>query len=181
MWWNCEHLQNALYEAYVHQLLSSKINLKWKKLKTLVTRRIQYFQLGIFSLNSLTHGFIASARTFNLLTHAFNLLTRAFNLPTHAFNLATRAFSLLTCGFELVSRGFGLVFCGFEFVTHRFELVTRVFELVTCISEVATRNLCFTFPPISRLRNNFSQKPTKNIKKSTRYNQRNVCLLEKKY
>ena len=71
------------------------------KIKNFVGREIQYFEIGIFSLNSyvyyLTRGFIASTR-------AFNLLTRAFNLPTRAFNLATRAFSLLTRGFELVTR-----------------------------------------------------------------------------
>ena len=59
-----------------------------------VAREIQYFEIGIFSLNSygyyLTRGFIAP--------------TCAFNLPTCVFNLATRAFSLLTRGFELVTR-----------------------------------------------------------------------------
>ena len=91
------------------------------KIKFFVAREIQYFELGIFSLNSyicyLTRGFIAS--------------TCAFNLPTRAFNLATRAFSLLTRGFELVTRGFVLVTRGFELVTRGFVLVTRGFELVT--------------------------------------------------
>ena len=72
------------------------------KIKIFVARKIQCFEIGVFSFNSyvyyLTRGFIAP--------------TRAFNLPTRAFNLATRAFSLLTRAFELVTR--------------RFELVTRV-------------------------------------------------------
>ena len=68
------------------------------KLKLFVVRKIQYFELGIFSFNSyvyyLARSFIASGR-------AFNLLTRTFNLPILAFNLATRAFSVLTREFEL--------------------------------------------------------------------------------
>ena len=92
------------------------MKVKWKKLKSLETRRIWYFELEIFSFNLyvyyLTHGLIAS-------TCAFNLLLRAFNLPTRNLNLATRAFSLLTGGFELVTRGF-------ELVIHGFELVTRI-------------------------------------------------------
>ena len=72
------------------------------KIKIFVARKIQCFEIGVFSFNSyvyyLIRGFIDS--------------TRAFNLPTRAFNLATRAFSLLTRAFELVTR--------------RFELVTRV-------------------------------------------------------
>ena len=86
------------------------------KMKLFVARKIQYFELGIFTFNShvyyLTRGFIASSP-------AFNLLTRAFNLPNRAFNLATRAFSVLTRGFQLVT-------CGFELVTSGFELITRV-------------------------------------------------------
>ena len=86
------------------------------KIKLFVARKIQYFELRIFSFNLyvyyLTRGFIAS--------------THACNLPARAFNLATRAFSLLTRGFELVTRGFELVIRGLELVTRGFELVTRV-------------------------------------------------------
>ena len=64
------------------------------KIKVFVARKIQYFEIEIFSFNLcvyyLTRGFIAPTR-------AFYLLTRAFNFPT-------RAFSLLTRGFELVTR-----------------------------------------------------------------------------
>ena len=109
--------------------VSSKVNIKWKKLKPFVTRRIWYFELGIFSFNSyvyhLTRSFIASTR-------AFSLLTRVFNLPARAVNLATRSFSLLTRGFELVTRGLELVTRGLELVIRRFELVTRISTLVTC-------------------------------------------------
>ena len=83
------------------------------KIKLFVTYEIQYFELGIFSLNSyayyLSRGFIASSRAFNLLTCSFHLTTRAFNLPTRTFNHATSAFSLPARGFELVTRGFELV------------------------------------------------------------------------
>ena len=107
------------------------------KIKVFVAREIQYFELGIFNLNSyiyyLTRGFIASNRVFNLLTRAFSLPSRAFNLPTRAFNLLTREFELLTRGFELVTRRFELATRGFEFVTRGFGLVTRGFELVTCV------------------------------------------------
>ena len=78
----------------------------WSKIKLLVAREIQYFELGIFSFNSYVYYL---TRAFNLLTRAFNLLTCAFNLPIRSFNLATRAFSLLTREFELVTRGFELV------------------------------------------------------------------------
>ena len=92
------------------------------KIKLIVAREIQYFELGVFSFNSydyyLTCGFIVSTR-------AFNLPTSAFSLPTRPFNFATRAFSVLTRGFELITR--------------RFEFVTPGFKLVT-------RNSCFTFP-----------------------------------
>ena len=85
------------------------------KIKLFAARKIQYFELGIFSFNSyvyyLTRGFIAS--------------TCAFSLPTRAFNLPTRAFSVVTCNFELVTREFELVTRGFELVAPRFELVTR--------------------------------------------------------
>ena len=68
------------------------------KIKNFVGREIQYFEIGIFSLNSyvyyLTRGFIASTRAFNPLIRAFNLPALAFNLLTHAFNLATYTFSL---------------------------------------------------------------------------------------
>ena len=78
------------------------------KIKLFVTYEIQYFELGIFSLNSyayyLSRGFIASSRAFNLLTCSFHLTTRAFNLPTRTFNHATSAFSLPARGFELVTR-----------------------------------------------------------------------------
>ena len=91
------------------------------KVKLFVARKIQYFELGVFSFYSyvyyLTRGFIASTRPFNLLTRAFHPPTRAFGLPTRAFNLATRVFSLLTRGSEFVTRGL-------ELVTRRFELVT---------------------------------------------------------
>ena len=64
------------------------------KLKYFVTRKISYFELGIFSFNSyvyyLTRGFIASTRAFNIQTRAFNLLTCAFSLPTRAIELVTR-------------------------------------------------------------------------------------------
>ena len=93
------------------------------KMKLFVARKIQYFELGIFTFNShvyyLTRGFIASSP-------AFNLLTRAFNLPNRAFNLATRAFSVLTRGFELKTRRFELLSRGFKLVTRGFELATRV-------------------------------------------------------
>ena len=63
------------------------------KLKSLVSRKLQYFELGIFSNNSyvyyLTSGFIAS--------------TRAFNFATRAFSLLTRGIELVTCGFELIT------------------------------------------------------------------------------
>ena len=92
------------------------MKVKWKKLKSLESRRIWYFELEIFSFNLyvyyLTRGLIAS--------------TCAFNLPTRNLNLATRAFSLLTGGFELVTRGFELVIHGFELVTRGFRLVTRI-------------------------------------------------------
>ena len=75
------------------------------KIKLFVARKIQYFELGIFSFNSyvyyLTRDFIASTR-------AFNLLTRAFNLATCAFSVLTREFELLTRRFELVIREFEL-------------------------------------------------------------------------
>ena len=58
----------------------------------------------------LTHGFIASTRTFNLLTRAFNLPARAINLATCAFSLLTRGFELLTCISELVTRNSQFVF-----------------------------------------------------------------------
>ena len=91
------------------------------KIKLFVTCEIQYFELGIFSINSyvycLSRGFIAS--------------TSAFNLPTRAFNHATRAFSLLIRGLE--------------HVTYEFELVTRGFELVTRGVELVICNSCFTF------------------------------------
>ena len=83
------------------------------KIKLFVAREIQYFELGMFSINShvyyLTRGVITSTRAFNLLTRAFNLPTRAFSLPTRPFNLATRTFSVLTREFELVTRGSELV------------------------------------------------------------------------
>ena len=67
------------------------------KIKLFVARKIQYFELGIFSVNSyvyyLNRVFIASVRTFNLLT-------RAFNLPT-TFSLPICAFSVPICEFEL--------------------------------------------------------------------------------
>ena len=67
------------------------------KIKLFVARKIQYFELGIFSVNShvyyLNRVFIASIRTFNLLT-------RAFNLPT-TFSLPICAFSAPICEFEL--------------------------------------------------------------------------------
>ena len=47
------------------------------KSKLIVARKIQHFELGIFSFNLyvyyLTRGFIDSTRAFNLLTRAFNL------------------------------------------------------------------------------------------------------------
>ena len=64
------------------------------KIKNFVGREIQYFEIGIFSLNSyvyyLTRGFIASTRAFNLPTRAFSLLTRGFELVTRGFELVTR-------------------------------------------------------------------------------------------
>ena len=117
LWWKCGYLQIVLYETC--QSPSSKINTKWKKLKSFVTRKIQYIELGIFSFNSKVY-----------------YLTRGFIASTRALNLLTRAFSFLTCGFELVTRGF-------EFVTRGFKLVTQGFELETRISELATRVLLF--------------------------------------
>ena len=68
------------------------------KIKLFVAREIQYFELGIFSVNSyvyyLNRVFIASIRTFNLLT-------RAFNLPSRVFSLPICAFSVPVCEFEL--------------------------------------------------------------------------------
>ena len=56
------------------------------KIKLFIAREIQYFEPGIFPMNSyiyyLTRGFIASTRTFNLATRAFSLLTRGFELLT---------------------------------------------------------------------------------------------------
>ena len=50
------------------------------KIKIFVTREIQYFEIGNFSVNLyvcyLTRGFTASNRAFNLPTRAFSLLTR---------------------------------------------------------------------------------------------------------
>ena len=73
------------------------------KIKPFVAREIQYFELGIFSVNSyvyhLTPGFIASTRAFNLLTRAFSLPTRAFDVATRPFNVLIREFELLTCRF----------------------------------------------------------------------------------
>ena len=92
------------------------------KIKLLVAREIQYFELGIFSFNlyvyHITRGCIASTR-------AYNLVTRAFDFPTRAFSLPTRAFRDFTHGFELVTRRFEVVIHGFELVTRGFELVTR--------------------------------------------------------
>ena len=49
------------------------------KIKIFVARKVQYFEIGIFSFNSyvyyLTRGFIAPTRAFNLLGSAFNILT----------------------------------------------------------------------------------------------------------
>ena len=59
------------------------------KIKLIVTREIQYFELEIFSFNSyvyyLTRGFIASTRAFSLPTCAFNPDTRAFSGVTRTF------------------------------------------------------------------------------------------------
>ena len=59
------------------------------KIKLIVTREIQYFELEIFSFNSyvyyLTRGFIASTRAFSLPTCAFNPDTRAFSGLTRTF------------------------------------------------------------------------------------------------
>ena len=99
--WCGGHHQIVSHEAYVHQSLISEINIKWKKLKSFVTRKIYYFEHSIFSFNPyvyhLTHGFVAS--------------TRDINLPTRAFNLVTPVFELVTCGFEVGTRGFKLVIC----------------------------------------------------------------------
>ena len=38
-WWKCGHLHIAFYEEYVNQSLSTKTNIKWKKLKSFVNRR----------------------------------------------------------------------------------------------------------------------------------------------
>ena len=101
----------------IHQSITSKINIKWKKLKSFVTR------------------------VFTIITRCFIASTRSFNLPTRAFSLATCAFNLLTRGFELLTREFELVIRRFELVTREFELVTRTSELLT-----HKRNSCFTFP-----------------------------------
>ena len=92
-------------------------------IKLFVARKIEYFELRIFSFNShvcyLALGFITSTRAFNFLNCALNLAARAFNLPTRAFNLATHAFNLATCAFSLAT-------CAFSLLTRGFELVTRV-------------------------------------------------------
>ena len=128
LWWKCGYLQIVSYETC--QSPSSKINTKWKKLKSFVTRKIQYIELGICSFNSkvyhLIRGFIASTRALNLLTRAFSPLTCGFKL--------------VTLGFEFVTHGFKLVTQGSELVTRVIELVTRKFELVTRISELVTHN-----------------------------------------
>ena len=117
LWWKCGCLQIVSYETC--QSPSSEISTKWKKLKSFVTGKIQYIELGIFSFNSkvyyLTRGFIASTRALNLLTRAFSLLTCGFELVTRGFEFATRGFKLVTQGFELA--------------THAVELVTRGFQL----------------------------------------------------
>ena len=71
------------------------------KIKQLVAREIQYFELGIFSFNSYVHYI---TRGFTALARAFKLLTRAFNLSTRAFRALTFRFKLLRCGFELLTR-----------------------------------------------------------------------------
>ena len=40
LWWKCGHLQIVLYEVEVHHSLSNKINIKLKKLKSFVNRKI---------------------------------------------------------------------------------------------------------------------------------------------
>ena len=79
LWWKWEHLQISSYEPYVYYLLSSEVNIKWKKFKSFVTRKVEYFELGIICTDSyvyyLTYGFIA---TFNLPTCAFILATCDF-------------------------------------------------------------------------------------------------------
>ena len=59
------------------------------KIKLIVTREIQYFELEIFSFNLyvyyLIRGFIASNRAFSLPTCAFNPDTRAFSGLTRTF------------------------------------------------------------------------------------------------
>ena len=77
------------------------------KIKPFIAREIQYFELGIFSINSyvhyLTRGFITSACAFNLPTGAFNLATRAFNLATRVFSLLIREFELVVREFEIAT------------------------------------------------------------------------------
>ena len=75
---------------------------------------------------------------------------------TRAFSLLTRGFELITCGFELVTRELELATGGFELVTRGFELVTRQLELVTRGFDLVTRNLCFTFPLLTWLTNNYN-------------------------
>ena len=115
------------------------------KIKLFIAREIQYFELGVFSLNSylyyITCGFSGSIRVFNLLTCAFNLATRAYSLLTRPLELVTHEFELLTRGFEFVTRKFELVTQGFEVVTREFELVTHGFELVIRGFELVTRVL----------------------------------------
>ena len=102
-------------------VVSSEINIEWKYLKSIVTRKIYYFELGTFSHNSYVYNW---ARGFTDSTRAFDLLARAFNL-------AALTFGLLSCEFELVTRAFELATRGFELVTRRFEPITRGLEHVT--------------------------------------------------
>ena len=109
----------------VHQSLNSEIKVKWKKLKSFVSRRICYFELGIFSFYSyvyyLTRDCIAS-------TCDLNLLTRAFDFQLVHLTCTSRFYSVLT---------------------REFKFIHRRFELVTCMSELITPKSCFTFHPLS--------------------------------
>ena len=106
------------------------------KIKLFVARKIQYFELGIFSFNSyvyyLTRGFIASTRTFNLATRAFYLATCAFSVLTREFELVTRRFELVTRGLELATRVLlfhvnGVVLVSLLLTLNRFQVVSVTF------------------------------------------------------
>ena len=62
---------DCFYETHDRQSLSSEINMKWRKCKSFVTRKIHYFELRIFAsslyIYHLTRSFTGSSRALNLL------------------------------------------------------------------------------------------------------------------